>query len=197
MTSSPPNDPLVALWQTAPPPDTQQMAQNLQRLNRLHERLNLVVVAILCGASLLLIFGEATGRVTTHGTLSVIWVLCLVIGVVWHRRSQCSRSDALTLDTVQLLERMIAKAKSDLFVARCLYAGVPCGALIGLVAARLAGIFVSPAAVAGNPRLHLIQTVAGVAALLIMMVAGAILARSRRVQVQELSEALRSIKSDL
>jgi hypothetical protein len=29
------------------------------------------------------------------------------------------------------------------------------------------------------------------------MVAGAILARSRRVQVQELSEALRSIKSDL
>jgi hypothetical protein len=194
MNSLPPNDPFVTLWQTAPPPDTQQMMQNLQRLNRLHERLNLVVMAILGGVSLLLIFGEATGRMTTQGRLSVIWILCLVTGVVWRRRSQCSRSDALTLDSVHLLERMIAKAKSDLFVARCLYAGVPLGALAGLVAARLAGISVSPSV---HPRLHLIQTAAGVAALLIMMAAGAILARSRHVQVQELSEKLRLIKSDL
>jgi hypothetical protein len=125
MTSLPQHDPLVTLWQTAPKPDTQHLLQDLQRLDRLHQRLNRSVFAIMCGTSFLLIFAETTGRVTTHGTLSVIWILGLVIGVVWHRRARCNRSDALTLDTISLLKFMIARAKSDLFVARCLYAGVP------------------------------------------------------------------------
>jgi hypothetical protein len=197
MTSLPSNDPLVTFWQTAPKPDTQHLLQNLQRLNRLHQRLNRIVLAIMCGISLLLIFEEATGRVSTYGTLSVIWILGLVIGVVWHRRSRCNRSDALTLDTVSLLEFMIARARSDLFVARCLYAGVPCGAVVGVIVAKLAGIGASPSAISANPHLHLIQTGAGMAALIIMMVTGVILARARRLQVQELSEKLRLIKADL
>jgi hypothetical protein len=150
-----------------------------------------------CGIALLLIFEEATGRVMSHGILSAIWTLGLVIGVFWHRRARCNRFDALTLDTLTLLKFMIARAKSDLFVARCLYAGVPCGAVVGFVVVKLAGIGASPSAKAVHPHLHLIQTGAGIAALIIMIVAGAILARSRRLQVQELSEKLKSIKADL
>jgi len=197
MTSMSPDDPLVALWQTAPKPATQHLLQDLQRLNRLHQRLNRIVFSIMCGISLLLIFEEATGRVTTHGTLSVIWILGLALGVVWHRRARCNRSDALTLDTVSLLKSMIARAKSDLFVARCLYAGVPCGAVVGFLVLKLAGIGASRSAIAVHGPLHLIQTGAGVAALIAMMVTGAILARSRRLQVRELSEKLRLIEADL
>jgi hypothetical protein len=197
MTSLPPLDPLVSLWQTAPKPDTQHLLQDLQRLNRLHRRLNRTVFAIMCGISLLLIFEEATGRVTTHGTLSVIWIVGLVLGIVWHRRARCSRSDALTLDTVSRLKFMIARAKNDLFIARCLYAGVPCGAVVGFFVAKLAGIGAPPSAIAVHAQLHLIQTGVGVAALIAMMVTGAILARSRRLQVQELSEKLRLIKADV
>jgi hypothetical protein len=197
MTSLPPQDPLVALWQTAPKPDTQHLMQDLQRVNRVHQRLNRIVFAILCGTALLLIFEEATGRVTTHGALSVIWILGLVLGVVWHRRARCSRSDAITLDTVSLLKFMIARAKRDLRIARWLYAGVPCGAVAGFLAVRLAGIGASPNAIAVHPRLHLIETSARVAVLIAMTVTGVILARSRRHQVQELSEKLRLIKADL
>jgi len=197
MSSLPPHDPLVTLWQTAPKPDTQHLLQDLQRLNRLHQRLNRIVFAIMCGISLLLIFEEATGRVATHGTLSVIWILGLVIGIIWYRRARCNRSDALTLDTVSLLKFMIARAKSDLFVARCLYAGVPCGAVVGFLVSKLAGIGAPPSAIAVHGLLHLIQTAAGMAALIAMTVTGAILARSRRLQVRELSEKLRLIEADL
>ena len=152
MTSLPPHDPLSALWQTAPKPDTHQLLQDLQRLNRLHQRLNRSVFAILCGISLLLIFEEATGRVRTHGILSVIWILGLVLGAAWRRRSRRNRSDALTLDTVSLLKSTIARAKRDLFVARCLYAGVPCGAAVGFFVAKLAGISASPSAIAAHAR---------------------------------------------
>ena len=197
MTTLPPHDPLVTLWQTAPKPDTQHLLQDLKRLNRLHQRLNRIVFAILCGISLLLIFEEATGRVATHGTLSVIWILGLVMGTVWHRRARCNRSAALTLDTVNLLKSMIARAKSDLFVARCLYAGVPCGAVVGVLVVKLAGTSAAPSAIAVHAHLHLIQTGAGVAALIVMMVSGAILARSRHLQVQQLSKKLRLITADL
>src|SRR5580704_1658891 len=144
MTSQPPNDPLVALWQTAPKPDAHHLVQDLRRVNRVHRRLNRSVFAIVCGISLLLIFEEATGRVTTHGALSVIWILGIAFGAVWRRRARCNRSDAFALDTVSLLKFLIARAKSDMFVARCLYAGVPCGALVGYVVAKVTGIGASP-----------------------------------------------------
>jgi hypothetical protein len=197
MTSLPPQDPLIALWQTIPKPDTGHLLQELQRLNRLHRRLNRTVLGILCGIGILLIFEEATGRVTSHGILSGIWTLGLVTGLVFHRRAQCNRFDALTLDTVSLLKSMIARAKSDLFVARGLYAGVPCGAIAGYIAMTLAGIGGSSPANGVSPQLRAVQTGAGIAALIIMMAAGAILARSRRLQVQELGAKLRSITGDL
>ena len=201
MTSMPPGDPLVdplvVLWQTAPKPDTHHLLQDLQRLNRLHQRLNRSVLAILCGIAILLIFEEATSRITSHGILSAVWTLGLVIGVARHRRARCNRTDALALNTVRLLESMIARAKSDLFIARCLYAGVPCGAVAGYVVTTLAGIGSSPSAKGAIPHLQMMQTGAGIAALIAMIVTGAILARSRRRQVQELSEKLRSIKADL
>jgi hypothetical protein len=197
MTSLPPHDPLVALWKTAPKPETHDLLQNLQRFNRLHRRLNRSVFAVVCGVSLLLIFEEATGRVTTHGALSAIWILSMAIGVIWRRRARCNRLDALASDTVSLLKFSIARAKSDMFVARCLYAGVPCGALVGFAIAKITGIAASPAVIAAHPRLHLMQTGAGVAALIVMMATGAVLARSRRLQVQQLGEKLKSIEADV
>ncbi|MGA7235213.1 MAG: hypothetical protein WBY44_06025 [Bryobacteraceae bacterium] len=196
MTSLPPQDPLIGLWRTTPKPDTGHLLQEVQRMNNLHRRLNRTVLAILSGIGILLIFEEAIGRIASHGILSGVWILGLVIGLAFHRRARCSRFDAVTLDTVSLSKSMIARAKRDLFVARCLYAGVPCGAVAGYSAMTLAGVGASsPAGI--SPHLRAIQTGAGIAALIVMMAAGAILARSRRVRVQELSDKLRSITEDL
>jgi len=197
MTNSPPHDPLIALWQTSPKPDTRHLVQDIQRLNRLHQRLNRSVLAILCGIAILLIFEEATGRLGSHGILSVIWIGGLVIGLIQRRRARCNRPVAFTLDTVSLLKSMIARAKRDLFIARCLYAGVPLGAIIGSLVMRLATSGAPPLARAVNPHLQLIQTGAGIAALVIMMLAGVILARSGHLQVEELSKKLRDIEADL
>src|SRR5580698_1917148 len=133
MTSSPANDPLVAFWQTAPKPDTHQLLRDLLRLNRLHQRFNRSVWAIVCGMDVLFIFEETTGRIASHGVLSVIWTVGLAIGLVLQRRARFRHSTAFTLDTVRFLEFMIARAKKDLFVARCLYAGVPFGAVAGFL----------------------------------------------------------------
>jgi len=197
MTYPSSQDPLIGLWQTAPKPDPHHLLEDLQRLKRLHRRHNQVLWAIVSGIALLFIFEEATGRIATHGVLSALWTVGLVIGATWRRRARCNRLDALTLDTVSLLKTMIARAKSDLLVARCLYAGVPGGALVGFFVAKLAGIGAPPGANAAHPHLFIVQTVAGITALVIMVVAGAIMARSRRLQVQELSEKLRSMEAEL
>ena len=193
---SPASDSLVGLWQSAPKPDPHRVLQDLQHSNRLHTRFYRSLIAILCGFAVLFIFEEATGRLATHGLISVLWIL-FVTGIVWRRRVRCKRLDALTMDTVSLLKSMIARAKRDLFIARCLYAGVPCGALAGWAVARLAGLGATAAVNAAHPNLERVQTGAGIAALILMMVAGVILARSRHAQVVELSEKLRCIESDL
>ncbi|MCU1238322.1 MAG: hypothetical protein JWP63_6289 [Candidatus Solibacter sp.] len=192
----PPQDPFIALWQTAPKPDTQRLLRDLELSDRLHRRTNLSVFAILCGVTLLFIFEEATGRVATHGALSFLWILGLVFGMVLRRRARCHGVDALRLDTVRLLEFMIARAKRDLLIARCLYAGVPCGAAAGFLAMKLAGIG-GPGAAGVSANLHAIQTGAGIAALIAMTSTGAVLARSRRHQVSELSEKLRNIRTEV
>jgi hypothetical protein len=189
-----PHDPLIALWQTAPQPDTHHLLRDLQRLNRLHWRLKVSVRAILAGLTVLFIFEEATGRVSTHGALSIAWILIIAIRTIRCRHARCNRSDAFTQDSVSLLKFMLARAKSDLFIARCLYAGVPCGAVAGFVVAKIAGLGASPSARAVHPLLQWIQTGAGIAALIVMTVTGAVLARSRRLQVQEFSEKLKSIE---
>jgi hypothetical protein len=190
-------DPLVALWQTTPKPDTHHLLRNLRHLNNLHRRLNRAVVAILSSVSLLLIFEETTGRTPTHGWLSVVWILALMFGAAWRRRARCNRQDAITLNTVSLLKVMIRRAKSDLLIARCLYAGVPCGALVGFLVMEFSGIRPSRHALAVPGQLHLIQTGIGIAVLITMIVTGAILSRSRRLQVNELSETLKLIEADL
>ena len=197
MTSMPSHDPLVSLWQTAAKPDTQHLMQDLQRLNRLHQRHNRTVLAIVCGFALLLVFEEATGRLGSHGILSLLWIAVVVAGVLWQQRARCNRLDALTLDTVRLLKTMIARAKRDLFVARCLYAGVPVSATTSYVVSKLAGIGAPEPTRELHSHIEAVQTGAGVAALIFMMAAGVILARARSVQVQELSEKLRAIESDL
>jgi hypothetical protein len=197
MTSLPGHDPLVAFWQTAPEPDTHHLLLDLQRLNRLHQRFNRSVWAIVCGIGILFIFEETTGRIASHGVLSLIWTVGLAIGWVLQRRARINRSAAVTLDTVSFLESMISRAKTDLFVARCLYAGVPFGATAGFWLTGLLSLSVPPGVTAVGPRLNMLQTGAGIAALVIMIVAGLILARSRRLQVQALSDKLRSIKADV
>jgi hypothetical protein len=202
MTSMPEHDPLVSLWQTAPKPDTQHLVQDLQRLNRLHQRLDRTVLAIMCGVAILLIFEEATGRTGSRGLLSLGFIAVVVVGVLWKRRARCSRLDALTMGTISLLKAMIKRAKKDLFIARCLYAGVPLGATVGYLVSNFVGIGASSHWRAAHSHLdhsHLdmVQTVADVAVLIVMIVAGFILARSRSVQVRELNEKLRAIESDL
>jgi hypothetical protein len=197
MNSIPPDDPLVALWQTAPKPDTQHLIEDLRRANRLHQRLDRSVFAILCGFVLLLIFEESTGGIATHGVLSAIWILGLGLGVARYQRARCHRSDAYTSDTVSLLQFLIARAKRDQFLARCLYAGAPCGAAAGYAVMKLAGIGAPQTASAVAPQLRLVQMGAGVAVLMVMMVTGAVLARARRAQVAELSEKLRLLESGL
>jgi hypothetical protein len=197
MTPLPPNDPMIALWQSASTPDTRLLLQDLQRTNGMHQRLNRTLFAILTGISLLLIFEEATGRIATHGTLPVIWILGLVIGLVRRRRARCNRLDALALDTVSLLKFMIARTKKDLFIARCLYAGVPCGAVVAFFAVKFAGFSGSPSTIDMHAHLHWIQTGAAFGALAAMILAGVVLERSRRAQVQELSEKLKLIESDV
>jgi hypothetical protein len=64
---------------------------------------------------------------------------------------------------------------------------------MGFLVVELAGIGASPSATAVHAQLHLIQTVAGIAALIAMMVTGVILARARSLQVQELSEEPRAL----
>jgi hypothetical protein len=113
------------------------------------------------------------------------------------KRARCNRLDALTQGTISLLKAMITRAKKDLFVARCLYAGVPLGAAVGYVVSNFIGIGASSQGRAAHLHLEMVQRVADVVVLIVMMVAGVILARSRSVQVKELNEKLRAIESDL
>jgi hypothetical protein len=196
MNFSPSPDPLVALWQTAPKPDTQHLLPDLQRLRRMHRRLERIVLAILCGVSVMLILAEATGLIATHGILSAVWIPGLAISVTWQRRARCQSIDAVALDTVSLLKFMLVRARGDLFLARCLYAGVPCGALVGALVTMIAGTTASPS-IAVHPQLHRVLTASGVAVLIVMVVTGVILARSRRLQVKALSEKLRSFEIGL
>lgn len=197
MTSLPPQDPLAALWQSTPEPDTHHIFEDVLRLSRLQKRIGQSVLAILCGVAALLIFEEATGRVQSHGMLSIVWILSLLCGNLWRRRSRRNRSEVSTLDTVSLLKVMIGRAKTDLFLARCLYAGVPCGALLGYWLIRAAGLGAPAAPFAVQTSLQLVQTGLGAAALILMTLTGAILNRSRRVQVRELEQKLRCIEEEL
>jgi len=197
MTYPPGHDSLAALWQSAPKPGVEPLLKDLERQNRLHSRLKRTIWAILCGITVLIAFEEATGRAGTHGFLSAGWILVLAIDAFWRRRTRCERVDALGLDTVSLLKVMIGRARKDLFLARCLYAGVPCGAVAGGLAMKLALVAGVVSAPSVDPRLELVQTGAAVVTLVVMIVAGFMLARARGRQVRELCEKLRLLESEL
>lgn len=197
MKPLPSQDPLAALWQTAPKPDPSALLQDLQRVNRHHQQLNRIAFVILCGTAILLVFEAVRESSITLGALSVIWILGLVLGVARYRRARCNRAEAVTFDTVRLLRFMIARAQKDLRIARCLYAGAPCGAVAGFIMARLTGFGASPNAIAVSAHEHLMRTGAALAALIAMMAIGLVVARERRLQVQELREKLRSIHEDM
>lgn len=197
MKPLPSQDPLAALWQTAPKPDPSALLQDLQRVNRHHQQLNRIAFVILCGTAILLVFEAVRESSITLGALSVIWILGLVLGVAWYRRARCNRAEAVTFDTVRLLRFMIARAQKDLRIARCLYVGAPCGAVAGFIMARLTGFGASPNAIAVSAHEHLMRTGAALAALIAMMAIGLVVARDRRLQVQELREKLRSIHEDM
>ncbi|MGC4055274.1 MAG: hypothetical protein QM757_41090 [Paludibaculum sp.] len=120
-----------------------------------------------------------------------------MLGVAHNRRMRRESSNLLTLDMVSSLRRMIAQAKRDLFLARCLYAGAPLGAVISYLVASMAGVSRSPLAAGGSQMLHDLQTAAGVAALLAMMLTGILLERARRTQVENLNRKLKSMTEDL
>jgi hypothetical protein len=197
MTDLPPSDPIVALWQTAPKSETRQLLQDLQRQDRMHRLFQRVLVTIVGAVSLLLLLEEITGRVATHGWLSASWILCLAAGLIWRYGTRRQPSGDLNLDTVTLLKSSIRQAQKDLFLARCLYAGVPCGAVCGFLVMQFAAQHGSALTLATDPTARMIQTGAGIIALVAMMVTGAVLARSRRIQARELSDQLKSMESDL
>jgi len=197
MTPSHPHDPFVDLWHTAPKPDTQQVLRDLQRHRRMHRRFNWGLALILAMISLLLISKEVSGRLPTLGWLSAIWLLSLAASAVWHWRVHGRRTGVLERDTVSLLKFMIRQARTDLFLAQCLYKGVPLGAAFGFLVMKFLGLRPAPRALTADPLLVLIQTSVAVAVLIAMVVTGVILARSRRTQVQELSEKLKLIDTGL
>ncbi|QOY90909.1 hypothetical protein [Paludibaculum fermentans] len=197
MTPQTPSDPLIALWQTTPAADTSHLLSELERLKHLHLRLRRTLVAILCAFDILLIFEEATGRLSSYGILSALWTLGLALGVIYRRRQQNSLASLVTRDMVSLLRQMIVRAKRDLFLARCLYVGAPLGAIIAYLAAKAAGLGASSQASVVSPRLHALQTGAGVAAILAMMLAGLLLERARRAQVQHLGSKLQAIMGEM
>ena len=197
MTSMPEQDPFVSLWQSASQPDTRNLVRELKHLHRLHRRQNRVILTIVCGIAFLLVFEELTGRLPSHGLISVIWVAGVISGVVWNRRARINRLDGMSSNTAGLLKAMISHAKRDLFVARCLYGGVPFGAIVGYFALLWVGVGSPQLVRTGHPLLHMVQTGAGIAALALMMGAGIALARSRSRQVRELTDKLEAAEMDM
>lgn len=191
------HDPLVALWQTAQRPDLGSLFQHIEHHRLMHRRFGKILVTIIGATSLLLILEEATGRLATHGWLSAAWLSCLGVGLVWRRRARCQRDGILNMDTVSLLKSALKQAKQDLFLARCLYAGVPCGAACGFLFMHFSANHPSIPQTAIEPTIRTIQTVAGVVVLSTMIIAGLALARARRTQVRTLGETLNAIATEV
>lgn len=192
----PSSDPFAQLWQSAPAPDTRQLMLDLQRLQKVHQRQNRVLIAILCATGLLLVFGAIALRSVSLGVVTSLWI-AFVAGIIWYQRARCRTVGALDLDTVSLLKRMIERAKRGLTQARRLYAGVPVAAATGALVTRM----FLPGLALGGHAVHLwltqIYTVASVIMLVVMVGAGLVLARARQSQLRELTEKLKAFEESL
>ena len=196
MSESSHTDPFAALWQSAPKPDTRQLMQDMQRLKNAQRRQHRILIVILCGIASCLLFEEATGRYGTHGLISALWI-AFMAGALRYQHKRCHSVDTLDLDTVSLLKRMIVQAKRGLFQARCLYLGTPLGAAAGTVLMRVLSPGAAPGGHALQSGLALMQTIVGLAALVLMIIAGLVLARARRHQLLELTGKLKSLEESL
>lgn len=189
-------DPFATLWQSAPKPDTGQLLRDLQRLQKAQRRHSRILIVILCGIALFFVFEEATGRSGTHGIISALW-MAFVAGAIGYQRVRCRSVDPLDLDTVSLLKRMIARAERGLFQARCLYLGTPLGAVAGAVLMKVLVPGAAPGRHIVQSSLALMQTAVGLMLLVAMIIAGLVLARARRRQLQELTGKLKSLEESL
>jgi len=189
-------DPFATLWQSTPKPDTGQLLQDLQRLQKSQRWHSRILIIILCGIALFLVCEDATGRAGTHGLISALWI-AFVAGALGYQRARCRAVDPLDLDTVSLLKRMIARAKRGLFQARCLYLGTPLGAVTGAVLMRVMAPGAAPGGHIVQPGLAQMQMIIGLIALVTMIIAGLALARARRRQLLELTGKLKSLEESL
>ncbi len=196
MTKSSDIDPLARLWQSAPAPDTGQLVHDLRRLQAVHRWHHRILVLILCGTALLLLFGAVALRSVSLGIITGLWI-AFVAGAVFYQRTRCKAVDALDLDTVSLLKRMIERAKRGLAQARRLYAGVPVAAAVGAVATRIFFPGLPFGGHAVHPWLAQVFTIASLVMLGVMVVAGLVLARARQRQLRELTQTLRSFEESL
>jgi len=183
-------DPLARLWQSAPEPDTGRLMHDLRRLQKAHQRHKLTIICLLCATTLVLVFAEAVVRSVPLGVVTALWI-AFVAGAIWYQRVRCRAADALDLDTVSLLKRMIQRARKGLAQARRLYAAALVAAAAGWVATRT----FMPDLGAGRPSatawLHVTYTIASLALLVVIVSAGLLLARARQRQLRELTEKLR------
>jgi hypothetical protein len=187
-------DPLVSLWHTGSGPDAQQMLRQLQSYEQSRKRMRLVLMAVLCTVSLMLLLAETVERMPTHGVLSAIWLPLVASCAIWWRRGRVNRIDMLSADTARLLRRMIARAKADLFIARCLYIGVPLGAAAG---GTLTQLFKTPQTGGQHSVFGSVLAIAGGAILAAMFAFGVLFERSRRRQIEELRGKLQSVTSNM
>jgi len=183
-------DPIARLWQSAPQPDTDQLMHDLRRLQRVHLWHNRILIGLLCATALVLVFAEAVVRSIPLGIVTGLWI-AFVAGAVWYQRARCRAADALDLDTVSLLKRMIKRAKRGLTQARRLYAGVPVAATVSWVATRLFWPGLGAAKPAAAAWLHVTYTIVCLVMLAVMIGAGLALARARRRQLRALTDRLR------
>ncbi len=185
-------DPFIALWQTAPQPDVQATLDAVKRADAAHKRLNWTLAALLSAITLIIAFEEATGRLRTHGVITVLWSLALFAGFLRHRYAARRLSAALSEDTRSLLALMLLRAKRGLRLARTLYLGTPIGAVIGWFIGGAIHINA-----AGTGWLSQLQTALGLAMLSIMMVSGLALAGLRRRQVDDLTAKLQAWQNEV
>lgn len=189
-------DPFATLWQSAPKPDTRQLLQDVQRLQKAQQWHSRILNVILCGIAAFLVFEDASGRSGSRGLISVLWI-AFMAGALGYQRARCRAVDPLDLDTVTLLKRMIARARRGLFQARCLYLGTPLGAVAGTVLMRVLALAPASDEYADQPRLVLMPMIVGLIALVTMIITGLVLARARRRQLLELTEKLKSLEESL
>lgn len=196
MSEPTPIDPFAQLWQSAPKPDTRQLMLDVRRLQTVHQWHNRILILILGATALLLVFGAVTVQSRSLWIVSALWI-AFVAGAIWYQRVRCRANDALDLDTVSLLKRMIQRARRGLTQARRLYVGVPLAAAASAVVTRILLPNLASGGHALHPWLAVTFTALSLVMLAVMVVAGLVLARARKRQLLELTETLQSFEDNL